>query len=182
MLIGLIDPAPHNYTNFVLDELWLIPITEPSTVRRFGQTYFFHLVNYQMFFHPRTYPAHLAIPFTHTTQYPPTPLTNYTLHFQKLFYFFSDMAVLATTRTRRCSRYFLFSADSLSSSIKKFLLLCLKKMTMSPSSSSSFGYFSLWCRRSQWDGSLSSSCLLLEKFFTSLLSLFCVIVLLQIRQ
>jgi len=90
VLIDLIDPAPHNYTNFVLDELWLIPITEPSTVRRFGQTYFFHLLNYQMFFHPRTYPAHLAIPFTHTTQYPPTPLTpNYTIHFQKLFYFFS---------------------------------------------------------------------------------------------
>jgi hypothetical protein len=80
VLIDLIDPAPHNCTNFVLDELWLIPITEPSTVRRFGQTYFFHLLNYQLFFHLRTYPAHLAIPFTHTTQYPPTPLTpNYTL-------------------------------------------------------------------------------------------------------
>jgi hypothetical protein len=77
VLIGLIDPALHNCTKFVLDELWLIPITEPSTVRRFGQTYFFH---------PRTYPAHLAMPFTHTTQYPPTPLPpNYTIHFQFFF-------------------------------------------------------------------------------------------------
>jgi hypothetical protein len=149
VLIGLIDPAPHNCTNFVLDELWLIPITEPSTVRRFGQNYFFHLLNYQFVFHPRTYPAHLPIPFTHTTQYPPTHwhLTTPSSIFKKHIFIFLTWPSLLPHGEGVVKDIFLFPAHSLSSSIKKFLLLCLKKMTMSPSSSSSFGYFSLWCNK-----------------------------------
>jgi hypothetical protein len=137
------------------------------------------------FFTPRTYPAHLAIPFTHTTQYPPTPLTpNYTIHFQKhIFVFLTWPSLLPQGEGVVKDIFCFFCRLIVIFNQKNSYCYVWRTWHWAQAHHHLLVVFSFDVEDDNKMVHCQSSCLLLEKkFFTSLLSSFCVIVLLQIRQ
>lgn len=85
-------------------------------LNRFSQNYFLpHPFYHQFFFHPRTYPTHLATKLPQSPMLPtyPTHPSYLSFHFFKSFSFFSTMATTITTTTKS-STIFVIVATSCS--------------------------------------------------------------------